>query len=641
MSRSGGRGVPVKRNHPLRDVWATIAVLLVISATLLTAAFGATGLAFSVPSMLGLVVAFALGERVAFHLPARRGAHTLTVVELAAVVGVALTAPLTYVTGRMLGSLFALVVLRRQRGVRLAFNIANTLLGAAIGAMAISAFGLLELPMTEAWPVVLGAVSLEAFALGLPVAFVIRSTDPERPMSEVLRELSVSWVASLSVAAFGIVLLVLAMEIPGLAVVVVGLGIAGILGIRSYSELYLSQQELDGVSTLTSQTATAEGIDDLARAVLASSADLLRSERGVLVIPVEAESVMLVRSVNDHVSAPDTVMPSGAITGLLDATDALHVVQPGDPAAVVLFGEDNNAPVALAPLIVADRTLGLLALTEPAAPSETYSPSELRLFETLAWHSATAISRVLLEERLRAENEVKASIIRSKDQLIAAVSHELRTPLTGILGFAEMLRDGAMLSTEMSQEITSTIADEALDLSFIVEDLLTAARHELGALSYHCKPHDLARAVERALPSVERRSNQTFWKALGEVAVMCDGPRVRQIVRNLAANAVRYGGADVQVTVAEDGDVGAITVRDNGTGVPGKDSEQVFEPYRSAHEPGTQAGSIGLGLTISREMARAMGGDLTYRRVNGWTEFTLSLPLVGVTETSTLETTAH
>lgn len=108
---------------------------------------------------------------------------------------------------------------------------------------------------------------------------------------------------------------------------------------------------------------------------------------------------------------------------------------------------------------------------------------------------------------------------------------------------------------------------------------------------------------------------------------------MRQILRNLVANALTYGGHRIHIASQVSDDAGHIRVSDNGDGMPEKDQERIFAPYERAHDPGTQPGSLGLGLAISRSLAQMMKGDLTYSRCDGWTTFDLCLPLAPRAET--------
>ena len=103
-----------------------------------------------------------------------------------------------------------------------------------------------------------------------------------------------------------------------------------------------------------------------------------------------------------------------------------------------------------------------------------------------------------------------------------------------------------------------------------------------------------------------------------------DELRVRQILRNLVSNAVRYGGSSIRITTLAVGDGIQVTVADDGEGVPPEDETTIFLPYRRSTRS-SHAASVGLGLWISRQLADAMGGSLDYRRVDGWTEFVLTL----------------
>jgi two-component system sensor histidine kinase PilS (NtrC family) len=116
------------------------------------------------------------------------------------------------------------------------------------------------------------------------------------------------------------------------------------------------------------------------------------------------------------------------------------------------------------------------------------------------------------------------------------------------------------------------------------------------------------------------------------VRAIADPVRVRQIIRNLVTNAIRYGGSRVHVEYAEGDERVVLTVRDDGSEIPPAERERIFLPYFSAHDPGSLPSSVGLGLTVSRQLADMMGGRLAYTFDDGWSTFTLELPSAALLE---------
>jgi len=117
-----------------------------------------------------------------------------------------------------------------------------------------------------------------------------------------------------------------------------------------------------------------------------------------------------------------------------------------------------------------------------------------------------------------------------------------------------------------------------------------------------------------------------------EGAVYADGGRLRQILRNLVGNALRYGGSQIKVTTRIQDEVVCISVSDSGDGIPADLETHVFEPFVTAGREEGLPASVGLGLTISRRLAALMGGALTYRRVEGWSTLDLQLPAAAMAD---------
>lgn len=216
-----------------------------------------------------------------------------------------------------------------------------------------------------------------------------------------------------------------------------------------------------------------------------------------------------------------------------------------------------------------------------------------------------------------------ASLIESKDELVASVSHELRTPIASIMGMAHELHDRADdFSDEERSELLGIIADQSREVANIVEDLLVATRADIESLTMRPELLRLADEVrrfvvnEKSAVAIEADENATAW---------VDPLRLRQILRNLLSNARRYGGDAVTVRVRTDSHRAVVEVADDGLGVPTGEEEDIFQPYIRNRSDRALPGSIGLGLSVSRRLARLMGGDLVYRRGTG-SVFELSIP---------------
>lgn len=236
----------------------------------------------------------------------------------------------------------------------------------------------------------------------------------------------------------------------------------------------------------------------------------------------------------------------------------------------------------------------------------------------------------------RRKNEAQREIgqlrdlAHAKDQFLASVSHELRTPLTSVLGFAQLLRDSnGDLSEEERATMITNVASEAADLASIIDDLLVSARSELNSLALTRVPVSLRAQVAQVLENVDGGAGQVC-EFVGEGAGLVaegDPGRVRQIIRNLVTNSSRYGGDNVQIRFGPgDGEFASLEVADDGPGVPEGEWEEIFEPYYRAHDSVSQPAAIGIGLSVALHLARLMGGDLTYRREEGWSVFRLTLP---------------
>ena len=238
---------------------------------------------------------------------------------------------------------------------------------------------------------------------------------------------------------------------------------------------------------------------------------------------------------------------------------------------------------------------------------------------------------------LRRSDEQHAAMLSHHRRFVASITHELRSPLSGVVGLANELRDHADLfnATEVAN-LHSLIASQANDTSAILEDLLIAARTAIEEIQVEEQRVNAEETVQHVLRQLSI-SDVDVASLAEDVVVLADPVRVRQILRNLLTNAERYGGPRVVVSARRGRGVHILSVKDDGIGIPTERRLEIFEPFGRSDDSDTPVASVGLGLTVSRTLARLMGGDLTYSYNAGWSSFDLSLPSAVATQPVSLD----
>jgi len=226
----------------------------------------------------------------------------------------------------------------------------------------------------------------------------------------------------------------------------------------------------------------------------------------------------------------------------------------------------------------------------------------------------------------RIEDFAEREVVR--EAFLAVLSHELRTPVTTIFGASALLARGENDETGLLADIR----DEADRLRRIVDDLLVLSRSERGAIQVEAEPVLLQRRVRAIVEDIGHRYPQAdlaFDAPRLLPPAQADPTALVQVIHNLVTNAIKYAGGDgrIDITIAEDGEMAAVSVADHGPGL-GDDSEQVFELFHRAAHTRRRASGTGIGLYVARELVRAMGGEVTgANRPEGGALFRFTLPL--------------
>ncbi len=339
--------------------------------------------------------------------------------------------------------------------------------------------------------------------------------------------------------------------------------------------------------------------------------------------------------------------PNGEVTGLIVGPVLLEsLIQAAVPSALaagvdwsILPEQATVEPSSDRLVYIAEARIGAHVLrleVRPTAGSsilvEAWRPAALlgSASAAVALGAALATFWYLRATQSKLGLENAGELMSAKDRFVATVSHELRTPLAAVVGFSQLLKGGnlAGMETDERNEIVNTIADQAGDLADIVEDLLVMARADHGTLATVAVPVDVAAQCRQVIERMNSPGVIAITTAPGGLIVRAlgDPGRVRQIIRNVLSNAASYGGPDINISIQLEGATVSIRVGDNGNGVPPAQAEQIFEPYHRIHAASPSSGTLGLGLSVSRTLARHMAGDLMYNRVEGVTIFELQLP---------------
>jgi signal transduction histidine kinase len=318
-----------------------------------------------------------------------------------------------------------------------------------------------------------------------------------------------------------------------------------------------------------------------------------------------------------------------ALQGLsADAAHRLadHVDPKGQPRLLASPGSSREDAIVV-PLPLDSGTGAMVVVSGPFTPF--FGTDEVARLRGYAANITAALDRARVTERL-------ASLEKTKSQFLNLASHELRSPLGVINGYLSMLEQGALGQLkESGVRAVAVLKAKTLELNLLVAQMLDAARLEDGRLALKRDHLDLRQLAGHAMevvgPLAGPDHKLTLETPSSEVTVFGDADRISTIISNLLENAIKYSpnGGKIQCIVSVTDHVASLKVVDKGVGIAREDLPRLFNRFeRIEHRETSHVGGTGLGLYLSRELARQHGGDIQVEsQAQSGSTFTLTLPL--------------
>lgn len=333
---------------------------------------------------------------------------------------------------------------------------------------------------------------------------------------------------------------------------------------------------------------------------------------GVLVLSLASEFLMLR-------AAPQQLRQHLAALVQIDSPQAVEAAAADLLAAVQRDAISRALLVAALGAILTGLLTSLFLAREILRPLWQIARSSQRIAsgrynERMSVPASTELAMVATHFNQMAE--ALEQVEQQRVALISNVMHELRTPLTGLEGYLEGLIDGLFTP---GPETFAQMSHEVRRLHRLVDDLQALSRVEAGRISLHMQTFDLVPVVERVVSQLQPQAVAQCLQLLTEpgqpeLPVVADPDRTAQVLINLVGNAIHYtpegGCINVRVTAADK--TARVEVQDEGIGIPAEALPYIFERfYRVDRSRARSSGGSGIGLTISRHLAWAMGGDLS------------------------------
>jgi signal transduction histidine kinase len=648
------RRLRVSPRSPAAGVWILTTTLIALSVLLWFAVRG------EVPPFAGgpslplwmLAVSFGVAEVFVMHIRIGRHAQTFSLAEIPLVFGLAFATPGGLVFAQTVGVAIALAVHRRQKPLRLTFNVAQractTLIAVAFVAVCRSA---LPAGWPSLWMSLFGATLLADLVGAMLINVAIGLSDDKIKLLDQVIGLG----TSLTVAntALGIVGVMVFLQQPAAVLLVLAPAATTYLAGKAFTDLQRKHDDLLQLQRATGLAQRSLEREDMVPVLLHHMREMFNADIAEVLLWPKGRDQLPVRC---QVGPGDEEIAFEPVS--LDPTEGVWARVASERESVLLtrpirnealrrfFGDRQIRDAIVAPVSSDDQLLGILTVADRLDDFSTFDHDDLELFQTLTNHVAVALRNSLLLERLERALAHETETSRLKDEFVATVSHELRTPLTNVQGFVKTLLRRDVRFTPAEQHEFLLAADRHTErLKRLIEDILFAARVETDErLARPTQEIGLAGLITRlvedeAYGDGRRRIDVVISDTVPPVLGIEED--VYRILRNLIDNALKYSPASQRVTVTVGVDVDDVVVRvhDRGPGIAPEQRDRIFDRFYQVDQSDTRrVGGVGMGLYICRRAAERLGARIWLDRSDAsGSVFAVCLPTAEGTQRQTTD----
>jgi signal transduction histidine kinase len=406
----------------------------------------------------------------------------------------------------------------------------------------------------------------------------------------------------------------------------------------------IAREQAERLQRLTAALSHAATLPQVADAVMANSRDAFPESAGTVIVRItpagDELDIFAVSEMPGEVFENWKRFPLSTDAPLAEAvrnSELMCLESPRDwerryPGLTYLLEETGHRAQIIAPMIAGGRAIGAIGVA--FAVEREFSAPDREFASALAGQCAVAIERARLFEVEIAGRAAAEKMSRAKSDFLAAMSHELRTPLNAIGGYAELLEMGIHGPVTPEQKVAlDRIRTSQQHLAGLIESVLEFSQSEAGATPYSMENVNLGAALsicEQLTAPQIGAANIDYSVTLEDpdLVAHADSQKLRQILVNLISNAIKHtdAGGSISVSARSEGDTVQVSIRDTGHGIDEDNLSVIFEPFVQIEKNGGLNRGVGLGLPISRNLARGMGGDLTATsRLGEGSTFTLTL----------------